>query len=86
MLEDLCLTAVAGDSALVCVDEYIGCLQRQGVPVPVKLAKSKLQTFLASRNRPDLRLGEAAEKGYFPWNHSAFDEIKRFLHGFQVTP
>jgi hypothetical protein len=86
MLEDLCLAAVAGDPALPCVDEYISCLQRQGVSVPTNVAKTKLQTFLASRDTPGLLLGEAAHKGYFPWNHSAFDPIKRFLHGFQGTP
>jgi|SRR5713101_4976462 len=86
MLEDLCLDAVANDPALVCVDEYTSCLQRQGVSVPTNVAKMRLQTFLASRDTPGLLLGEAADKGYFPWTHSAFDEIKRFLHGFPVTP
>ena len=86
MLEDLCLDAVAGDLALPCVDDYLSCLQRQGIPDPTPQAKAKLQAFLASRDSPGLLLGEAADKGYFPWSQSAFDALKQFLHGFQVTP
>jgi len=78
MLETLCLEVVSGDPAMSCVEEYVRCVgERLGVaPNP---AKSRLQAFLASRQRPGLLLGQAAHRGYFPWESSALDELKEFL-------
>ena len=79
MLEDLCWQAVSADAARVCVEEYFACLQRQGLTVS-NPAKARVQAFLASRPKPGLLLGEAASKGYFPWDLSAFAALKQFLH------
>ncbi|MEA2007606.1 MAG: DUF3226 domain-containing protein [Chloroflexota bacterium] len=40
---------------------------------------SKVQAFLATRYKPDLDLGIAAQKGYWQLNHPAFDGVKQFL-------
>jgi hypothetical protein len=39
-------------------------------------------TALASRPRPGLRLGEAAEASIWPWDHPAFEPLKAFLNAF----
>lgn len=78
-LEDLCLQSVIGDSATPCVERYFECIDGTGAS-PTPLAKAKVHAFLASRNSPDKRLGEAAEAGYWPWDNSAFDDIKKFMH------
>jgi hypothetical protein len=78
-LESLCLEAVRSDTAMPCVDEYFQCLNKRGVPVPENLPKARLHTFLASRRKPDLLVGEAAHAGYFPWDSPAFDRLKEFL-------
>lgn len=80
MLEDICLKSVQKDPALFCVDQYFKCLQEQNIPLSNKESKAKVQAFLASRKEPGLRLGEAAHKGYWPWEDNAFEEIKKFLH------
>jgi hypothetical protein len=80
MLEDICLKSVQKDPALFCVDQYFKCLQEEGIPLSGKESKAKVQAFLASRKEPGLRLGEAAQKGYWPWENNAFEEIKKFLH------
>ena len=79
MLESLCLLSVAADPALPCVHELFGCLERAGVTAPTKMEKARVRTFLASRPKPGLRLGEAAEAGIWPWNHPALDEVRQFL-------
>jgi hypothetical protein len=78
-LEDLCLAAVAGDPAMTCVEQYLQCLEKQGIPLSHHEAKGKIHAFLASRPEPDRRLGEAAQKGYWPWDDRAFERARTFL-------
>lgn len=80
-LEDICLESVIDDPALPCVESYFECLRAQGLPLPKQLSKAKAHAFLASREKPDLRLGEAAEAGYWPWDKEAFGEIRQFFLG-----
>jgi hypothetical protein len=78
MLEDLCLAGVRGDPATPCVGAYFDCL-RLNAQVPGNLAKARAHVWLASRPEPDARLGEAAEKGYWPWDDPAFGPVIDFL-------
>jgi hypothetical protein len=80
-LESLCLAAVQADPAMSCVSDYMQCITLAGLSLPTskaQLDKARVQAFLASRNKPGLRLGEAAEKGYWPLNNSAFDALRCF--------
>ena len=79
MLEDLCLKSVAKDSAMVCVTQYFECLQQRGLSLPENLSKATVQVFLASRRRAGLRLGEAAQAGYWLWDDDAFRQVRDFL-------
>ena len=79
MLEDLCLRSVEGHPAMQCIDEYFDCLESQTDSMPRNISKAKVQAFLASMPEQVLHLGLAAHKGYWPWDNSAFDHIKRFL-------
>ncbi len=80
-LEDVCLRAVEDDPAMPCVDEYFDCLSGRGLETPRQESKGRVHTFLASRERAGLRLGEAAEAGYWPWEASTFLPVKDFLKG-----
>lgn len=79
MLEDLCLRSVQFDLATQCVEEYLNCAQEKTGRQISNLSKARVRVWLASQTRPDLRLGEAAEKGYWQWDDQAFDQIKDFL-------
>jgi hypothetical protein len=79
MLEDLCMNSVELDSALGCVDEYLACVLQRSNRQPANLAKARVHAWLASNVKPDLRLGEAAEAGLWPWASAAFDGLKEFL-------
>ena len=78
-IEDVCLESVAGDAAMGCVQDYFSCLNDNGVEQPGNMPKAEAQAFLASRERPGLRLGEAASAGYWDFEHIAFEPFKRLL-------
>ena len=81
MLEDVCLASVSADAATKCVDEYFECLTREGASTPraVHLSKAKVHAFLASRDDPDLRTGEAAQKGIWRFEDDAFHPMQELL-------
>ncbi len=85
MLEDLCLAAVTKDpstrSAMHCVDDYFKCLGEQaGISHKINaLPKARIHAFLASRPDPELRLGEAAQRGYFPLDSPVFKPVIDYL-------
>ena len=84
MLENVCLEAVRQDVAMSCVNDYFQCLNNKGISSFQNLSKSKVQAFLASKNETR-RLGEAAQKGYWPWNATPFSPIVKFLRMFVAT-
>ena len=78
-LENLCLTALANDPAMPCVDDFVACVNAK-VSYPFrKPAKSRMHAFLASRERAYLRFGEFAEVSAFPWQNPAFQPLSDFL-------
>ena len=78
-LEDICLKAVMDDPVMPCVNQYFQCLKDTASSFPRNESKARIHVFLASREEADLRLGEAARKGVWPWQNNAFDQIKAFL-------
>jgi hypothetical protein len=79
MLEDVCMQSVVDDPAIECLNNYFICLEKKLSVFPKNLSKAKVHAFLSSREESDLRLGEAAEKGYWPWSNQAFDCFKALL-------
>jgi len=84
MLEDVCLRTVGGDPAMFCVEEFFRCLQERNVSMPRNNSKARVQVFLGSRLEAGKRLGEAAQAGYWPWDHTAVEQIKNFLMRFST--
>ena len=80
MIEDICLESVKCDPAIGCVDRYFDCLKETNrVPKEVRMSKARLHAFLASREEPHLRLGEAADKGIWDFEADAFRPLKDLL-------
>ena len=81
MIEDVCLDSVKTDPAIECVEHYFECIRqtRLSGPKQVRMSKARIHAFLASRERPELRLGEAAEKGTWPFSTEAFHPLKELL-------
>lgn len=82
MLEDLCLRAMQDDKALPCLDGYFECLKAQGFQHAAKdIAKARAHALLASRKDPDLRVGEAAKRGYWPFDAEVFRPLVELVRG-----
>ncbi len=81
MIEDVCLESVSTDPAMECVEGYFECLSQAGVTGPRAhwTSKARAHAFLASRDRPGLRLGEAADSSVWPLDHGAFDPFRNLL-------
>ena len=81
MIEDVCLDSVSDDPAMDCIDSYFECIGDANTPGPRQAwsSKARLHAFLASRDRPDLRIGEAAERGVWQFEDTAFDPLKDLL-------
>ena len=81
MIEDVCLDSVKTDPAMECVDRYFECISQANIqgPKEVWMSKARVHAFLASRERPDLRLGEAAESGLWTFETDAFRPLKDLL-------
>ena len=80
-LEDLCLSALKDDPATPCVAEFMQCVKQSVLKVPHNEAKARMHVFLASRKDPELRIGEAAQRGYLPWSNAAFTQLIEFVRG-----
>lgn len=78
-LEDLCLRSVMGTCSMTCVEGHFERLKNQCELVPKDISKAKVEVYLGSQETPDLRLGHAAAKGYWPFDHHAFDRLRCFL-------
>jgi hypothetical protein len=79
MLEDLCIRSISGSKELTCIEDYFSCLEKNALGIPEQISKAKVHAFLASREEPDKRLGEAAKAGYWLFKHDAFTALKEFL-------
>ncbi len=78
-LEKLCLSALVDEPAMSCVEEFLQCVKDRTGSGPKDGDKARIHAFLASRQDPELRLGEAAQRGYIPWNRPAFADLTQFL-------
>ena len=81
MLEDVCLESVMSDPVMECIDQFINCVKekRENWPRREAQAKARVHAYLASLDRPDLRLGEAAARGIWNFTSPAFDPLKELL-------
>lgn len=78
-LEDLCLQSLEEDPAIDCVEEYIECLKDNACLECNSESKARVHTFLASRRKPEWRLGEAACASCWDFDHEAFAQLRDFL-------
>ena len=79
MLETLLCQSVADKPVTSCIDEFFSCvdsLPELDVPKP---DKARAHAYLATMPEPQVSVGVAAQKGYWPFGHEAFAEVHDFL-------
>ena len=93
-LEDVCLSAIGAHPDMLCVEQYISCLNDGHAPIANhNLAKAKLYAYLApgtvrttragknTRRKPAFALDVTAKRSVWDWNSPAFDRLADFLRG-----
>jgi len=78
MVEDLCLNSVSDLPEFPCVHDYFTCIAQKSGRRDFS-SKARVRVWMASHIDYDVRVGIAAEKGYWPWKNPVFDPIKDFL-------
>lgn len=78
MIEDVCLNSVGEQPEFSCVEDYFNCIAKKSARSKFS-SKAKVRVWMASHTDYDLRVGKAAEEGYWPWESPAFDSLKNFL-------
>ena len=74
-LEDLCLTTVAADPLLECVDDFLDCAGKVNGPTHPK--KARLHAYLAGKGDfAGLKLGEATRARAWALDHEAVRPIR----------
>jgi hypothetical protein len=78
MLETLCVDSISMRPEVECVTDYFQCLQHHQLALN-NLHKARAHAWLAAQPKPGLRVGEAAEAGYWPWESPAFTALWSFI-------
>ena len=78
MLETLLCRTFAGAEMECCIDAFLRCAEESGSPIH-RRDKSRAHAWLATRQDPHVSVGHAARKGYWDFEHEAFDGVRRFL-------
>ena len=79
MLETLLCRSVAEDPAKPCIDGFFECVDTlPGIDIR-RPDKARTQAYLATRPMPQVSVGVAAQRGYWPLNHEAFAGVRAFL-------
>lgn len=81
MLETLLCRKFADSPEDSCISEFFECVKGSTGQEIVRRDKARTQVFLATKPRPFLSVGVAAQRKYRYWDfdHSGFDRIRGFL-------
>lgn len=78
MLETLLCRTFAGTEMDRCIDGFLQCAEESGSPIH-RRDKSRAHAWLATRQDPHVSVGHAARKGYWNFDHEAFDGVRQYL-------
>ena len=81
MLETLYLSAVQDVPAMPCVEQYLQCLEVTAKLPPNNPEKARAHAFLASRPRPELRVGEAGRSRALALGFAGIRSTKKLSAG-----
>jgi hypothetical protein len=78
-IEQLCWRAVKDTDAGKCASGYVQCLETAGAFEAKDRDKSLANAYISSKENPWVPIGIAALQNYWPFDHPAFSDVKRFL-------
>jgi hypothetical protein len=84
-MEDLCLAATRRLPEFACVSEFLECSARLRSTEYENPAKAQMHAWLAGQTQAYVRLGEAAQKGWIPFDSPAFADLRDFWQRFAAA-
>ena len=79
MLETMLNKSIASCSINDCIDEFLRCVEERRGEELQNPAKARARAYLATRAKPRVSVGVAAQKGYWNFGDDAFADIRCFL-------
>ena len=79
MLETLLCDTIEEGPEAACIDDFLECLGHLDDSGLRWADKRRARAFLATKPDPNLRVGEAAERGYWNLDHAALAPVREFL-------
>ena len=79
MIETLLCQSVADRPVNRCIDDFFDCVDALPDIAIRNPHKARAQAYLATLPEPQVSVGVAALKGYWPLDHEAFAEVREFL-------
>jgi hypothetical protein len=83
-LESMLLKTIKDKEEFRCVEGFIDCLKQNSLIkseyTTARIAKAKIHTFIASKEKPELQVGQATQAGYWgDFSSPVFNPLKKFL-------
>ncbi|MDE0003198.1 MAG: hypothetical protein OXQ29_10930 [Rhodospirillaceae bacterium] len=78
MLETLLCETFADSAVDHCIDGFFSCTEAAGSPIS-RGDKARARAYLVTKPHPHVSVGVAAQKGYWDFEHGAFDGVRGFL-------
>ena len=78
MLETMLCRTFDGTDVDRCIDQFFQCVDEAGSRVH-RRDKARARAYLATKPHPHVSVGVAAQKGYWDFDHAAFDGVRGFL-------
>lgn len=79
MLETLLCKSFKETPVDGCIDKFIDCARGLSDTEIQRLDKARAHAYLATRPLPHVSVGVAAQKGYWPFGHDVFADVRTFL-------
>lgn len=79
MLETLLNRTVEEEPEQCCVEEFLRCVEEERGRAVRNPHKSRAHAWIATRDHPEVSVGVAAQKDYWPLEHPALDDLRSFL-------
>lgn len=76
MLETLLCESLADEPVKQCIDEFFECVGEASIKNP---DKARAFAYLTTTSEPRYSIGVSVLQGQWDLNHSAFDDVRRFL-------
>jgi hypothetical protein len=77
-IEHLCLRSVSDLPEYACLEDYFQCLTERTGGKSFS-SSARIRAWMATQPDTSLYVGKAAEKGYWPLEHAAFEPLRVFL-------